>query len=272
MTRSLPDSPNLDHLKREAKRILRTLKAGDGTDVSLLRLTSKYEAATDDEIKSAATLLDVQQALARDYGYPGWKELKAYVESRTPVLQPLRPALSVGNYEQAIDHYVNWLGFHLDWDWREAPGQPTIASLSRDGVSFFIGDAPDAGNGPARIHLTVKNFDALVDEWNARRPGSVEVRIAPPYEFPDAPITDPWGNVFVFEGQNEAKEQRRREAVRPKMRQYIQEQLDTGHGFPTPEEVREAVGPPLGIAIETLNEFEGYGEAFNARQSQERET
>ncbi|MEM7364119.1 MAG: glyoxalase superfamily protein [Pseudomonadota bacterium] len=268
VTRSLPDNPNLDHLKHEAKRILRSAKAGDADELALLRRISKYADASDADIQSSIALLEVQQALAKDYGYAGWPELKTYVESRTPVLQPLRPALKVGDYDAAITHYVDWLGFNLDWDWREAPGQPTIASLSRDGVSFFISDAQDTSHGPASIHLSVKNLDALVDEWNVKRPGSVKARIAPPYEFPDVPITDEWGNVFVFEGQNEQEEQKRRDAIRPKMRAYIQAQLDADRGFPTPEEVREVVGPPLGAAIETLNEFQGYGEAYNTRQKE----
>ena len=149
--------------------------------------------------------------------------MKAYVESRTPVLQPLRPSLKVGDCEAAVRQYVGWLGFNLDWDWREAPGQPTIASLSRDGVSFFISDDPRVSHGPSSIHPSVRHLDALVDEWNANRPGSVKVRIAPPCEFPDVPITDDWGNVFVFEGQNEQEERQCRDAIRPKMRQYIQE-------------------------------------------------
>ena len=54
--------------------------------------------------------------------------------------------------------------------------------------------------GPAVIHINVKNLDALVAEFNQCRPGSVEARIAPPYEFKDLPIEDLWGNVVVFEG------------------------------------------------------------------------
>ncbi len=130
--------------------------------------------------------------------------LKTYVESRTPVLYPFRPVLRIGSYKEALDHYADWLGFRLEWDWREAPGQPVIAAFSRDGVEFMVNEYPDT-LGPIELHLNVKNLDALVEEWNVRRPGAAEVR--------------------------------------------------------------SVLGPPLATAIDVLNEFPGYREAFDARQT-----
>ena len=268
MPNSLPEKPSLDYLKREAKRIVRAFRSHSITDseIALLKYIKKYQDVEIETITTAITLVEIQHALAREFGYASWRELKNHIESQTPVLQPLRPSVKVGDYQQAVEHYVNWLGFNLDWDWREAPGQPTIAAVSRDDVSFFLNESP-ASLGPISIHLNVKNLEALVAEWNTRRPGAAKILIGQPYEFPVVTIVDPWGNVFDFEGQNEATEQQRRNKVFPIMKQYIQDQLDAGRGFPTPEEVRDVVGPPLGVAIEALNEFEGYQEAFEQQQA-----
>lgn len=264
MNRSLPPQPNLDYLKREAKRVLRTFRTQGDADVSLLRLTVKYADVPAEQIRSAATLLEVQHALAVSYGFPGWKELKAFVESTTPVLRALRPVFHVGSLKIAIEHYVEWLGFNLDWEWREAPGQPAVGAFSRDEASFMVVESDDADK-KSEVHLDVKNFEALLGEWNRKRPGSAVAHIGPPGEFPEFRAVDPWGNVIAFEGKEEADEQRRRESIRPKMREYIQAQLDAGRPFPTPEEVRDVVGPPLVSAIDVLNEFPGYAEAFAAR-------
>jgi len=78
-------------------------------------------------------------------------------------------------------------------------------------------------------------------------------------------IEDPWGNVFSFEAKEQKDFEKKIDDVRPKMRAYIQAQIDAGREVPTPEEVREIVGPPLGAAIEILNEFPGYNEIFEAR-------
>lgn len=264
MTKSLPPRPNLDFLKREARRIQRSLKAGKDDHIVMMRAIAKYQDASPSEIAASATLVDVQHALARDYGFPGWKDLKQYVESRTPALRAFRPVFGVRSFQKAVEHYRDWLGFTLEWEWREAPGQPAIGAFTRDDASFMVNEFPDAP-GPAELHLDVKNLDALIDEWNARRPGSARAHIGPPGEFPEVRITDPWGNTIAFEGKEEAEERKRNEAMRPKMRQYVESRLNAGLPIPTPEEVREAVGPPIATAVEVLNEFPEYAAAFEAR-------
>ena len=59
MSRDLPDHPNLDHLKKQAKALLRTLREHDAN----------------------ASLTDAQHALAREYGFASWPKLKAHVEA-----------------------------------------------------------------------------------------------------------------------------------------------------------------------------------------------
>ena len=59
MSRNLPDRPNLEFLKKEAKALLESMQRGDST----------------------AQLADAQHALARDYGFASWPKLKLHVES-----------------------------------------------------------------------------------------------------------------------------------------------------------------------------------------------
>jgi hypothetical protein len=53
--RSLPEKPNLEHLKKQAKELLRSMPG--------------YKLA------------DAQHALAREYGFPAWAKLKSHVEA-----------------------------------------------------------------------------------------------------------------------------------------------------------------------------------------------
>ena len=55
MTRQLPEKPNFEFLKKQAKELLRTLQQGK--------------------------LADAQHALANEYGFPTWAKLKSHVES-----------------------------------------------------------------------------------------------------------------------------------------------------------------------------------------------
>jgi catechol 2,3-dioxygenase-like lactoylglutathione lyase family enzyme len=193
---------------------------------------------------------------------------EAIVKEKTsaePELQAPRPALRVGDFARAIEHYVDWLGFRLDSEWREAPGMPAIGFLSRDHFVFMINEHPGAP-GPASVHLDVSHLDSLAEEWNQRRPGSVTIRRAPPYEFPEVVIEDPWGNCLFFEGKLEAEEQARRAIVRQQMNAHVERELAAGRGLPTPEGLRDAVGPPLGVAMEVLNAYPEYGALHQARR------
>ncbi len=97
--------------------------------------------------------------------------------------QSWHPVLGVRSMEQAIDYYVDWLGFQLDGEWKEAPGEPRIAWVSRDGLEIALNEHPGT---PSNVWLNIKVADAqaLADEWNERRPGAAEVISAAPYEFP----------------------------------------------------------------------------------------
>src|ERR1044071_9775759 len=58
-SRSLPERPNLDHLKNEAKALHKTLRAAN-PDVKLT---------------------DAQRQLAREYGFTTWAKLRAHVQN-----------------------------------------------------------------------------------------------------------------------------------------------------------------------------------------------
>lgn len=82
MTRPLPPNPTLKHLRNEAKAIRKALKAADRKACPPLRCLNRFAKATDEEILAAdIPLKEVQFALAMDYGFKSWAEMKRFVES-----------------------------------------------------------------------------------------------------------------------------------------------------------------------------------------------
>jgi hypothetical protein len=75
MSHELPSRRNLESLKKEAKRWLDALQAGD--PAAFVRLTSALP-----DIPAGPTLRDVQHALAREHGFAGWTQLKEAIEQR----------------------------------------------------------------------------------------------------------------------------------------------------------------------------------------------
>src|SRR5580698_2169614 len=85
MSRQLPKRPNLEHLKKQAKELLRGMRQGK--------------------------LADAQQALANEYGFGTWANLKAHVEELT--LSPAE-SLTVAVRESNSSRVASLLERHPD--------------------------------------------------------------------------------------------------------------------------------------------------------------
>jgi hypothetical protein len=90
-SRPLPSHPSLEQQKRQAKELLRRLRAGDAGALERIRRHLPD--------KPALTLADAQFVLAREYRLRSWAELRAHVQQATggisrPVLEEVHDALS----------------------------------------------------------------------------------------------------------------------------------------------------------------------------------
>ena len=79
--KQLPESPNLSHLKKQAKDLLRTFEQGDPS--AQQRFLASLPSVRGVDAKALATqelrLHDAQSCIAREYGFASWTELKGYV-------------------------------------------------------------------------------------------------------------------------------------------------------------------------------------------------
>ncbi len=71
----LPVQPNIDHLRRQARDLLRAARSGDAAAAERLQV-----------VAATLTLAGAQLALAREYGFASWASLKAEVEVRSSEL------------------------------------------------------------------------------------------------------------------------------------------------------------------------------------------
>jgi hypothetical protein len=76
MSRDLPERPSLDHLRKQAKLLLRELRRRD----------------------PQAKLTMAQHAVAREYGFASWRELKSHVQKRSE--QPVDVAAARYGFER----------------------------------------------------------------------------------------------------------------------------------------------------------------------------
>jgi ankyrin repeat protein len=82
--RPLPDSPDLDQLRRQAKDLLRDARAADPEAFARFRALPSLAHASDEELTQASLALhDAQSAIAREHGFPSWNALRERVEELT---------------------------------------------------------------------------------------------------------------------------------------------------------------------------------------------
>jgi len=96
MSKSLPKRPNLEHIRNEAKAILKAHKNGNLGVCGTLRHLVRLRNATDEEIFTAdVSLQEAQHALACDYGFKSWKALTNFVAESTGVNELIQEAFAV---------------------------------------------------------------------------------------------------------------------------------------------------------------------------------
>jgi hypothetical protein len=82
MTTNLVDAPNLEHIKKQAKDLLRSFRAQSPVAVQRFRDSHPEFKATAPErlIRLPLQLADSQLVIAREYGFPSWPKLKTEVD------------------------------------------------------------------------------------------------------------------------------------------------------------------------------------------------
>lgn len=80
----LPDRPDLDHLKKQARQLLNGLQRGDAAALDRIRRFLPAARGLDDAALQARGLRlhDTQSALAREYGFVSWSKLADFVAAR----------------------------------------------------------------------------------------------------------------------------------------------------------------------------------------------
>jgi ankyrin repeat protein len=72
--RRLPDQPNLEQLRKQAKDLHKSYLSGNPAAAAEVSRFESYPSGAD------FTLADAQRVLARAYGFPSWPKLKAFVD------------------------------------------------------------------------------------------------------------------------------------------------------------------------------------------------
>jgi len=82
--RQLPERPNLDQLKRQAKDLLHSARAGDRAALARFRGLPPFAAVSEAALRERGLALhDAQSVVAREHGFASWNDLREHVEEVT---------------------------------------------------------------------------------------------------------------------------------------------------------------------------------------------
>ncbi|MFV3128796.1 ankyrin repeat domain-containing protein [Niveispirillum sp. KHB5.9] len=192
MSRTLTTNSTLDNLRLEAKRWLKAVRGGDG--VARTRL---HAILTD--APAAPGLRDVQLALAREYGLPGWTALKQALADMELARQ------SHAAHVETI--------LRAAWDGGDRAAASRILARWPDiGAGDFLMDMLRGQTGPVARRLAADpglanrkagplNWEPLLYLAYARLPRGAGVEMAKLLldhgANPDARFDDGWGNAFT---------------------------------------------------------------------------
>ncbi|MBX3119428.1 MAG: ankyrin repeat domain-containing protein [Fimbriimonadaceae bacterium] len=121
MSKQLPERPNLEHLKNEAKALLRLAKTNDPEALARMGQTP-----------AKARLTDSQLAIAREYGYPSWSKLKRYVEGYETHRNAFFAAIKAGDRERVRKILAESPDVIRSKDPTEFGATPMIAAVNRE--------------------------------------------------------------------------------------------------------------------------------------------
>ena len=123
--KSLPESPNLDHLKKQAKELLREALAGELS--ALLRFVETLPAARGiapaELAQRELKLHDAQSVVAREYDFASWAELSRHV------------AWKQKSYAERMKQWATWIYMNLARERRMA------MRMLREETEFFARSA-----------------------------------------------------------------------------------------------------------------------------------
>jgi len=168
--RPLPARPSLEFDRKEAKALLRQLRAGDSSAVARAR-------ALDPALDAARSrLADAQRIVAREYGFTSWPRLVQYHAGITRQCDSYPTLQRLGSYEQRARALVSAHSSRRFWAGRLlAAYVPQFFGLSIDEVYTHEVTEPEARLAVARS-MSCPSWEVLVERATQQRreqaPGS----------------------------------------------------------------------------------------------------
>ena len=112
---------------------------------------------------------------------------------------PVTPIFRIFDEPKALEFYVGFLGFTVDWRHRFEDGLPLYMQVSREGCALHLSEHHGDGSPGAHVRIQISDVEALYAELSGRqyrygRPGLEDT----PWKTRELTAHDPFGNRLTF--------------------------------------------------------------------------
>jgi len=115
----------------------------------------------------------------------------------------IKPIFRIFDYDKAIEFYVGWLGFNIDWEHEFEPGTtPKYLQISLRDIIIHLSE--HHGDGSPGSHINIDEFENLAD-YNRLLKDKKYKYGRPGLEIPEwnektinMTVHDPFGNRITF--------------------------------------------------------------------------
>lgn len=108
------------------------------------------------------------------------------------------PTFRILDYQEAIDFYIQGLGFRIDWEHRFGSNEPVYMQISRNGLTLHLSENKRFQTGVI-VFVESKNLNELYSDLNGSQN---KIALTKPerthWQTIQIEIEDPFGNVLRF--------------------------------------------------------------------------
>lgn len=113
-------------------------------------------------------------------------------------MQKVKPIFRIFDYKKAVEFYIDFLGFKIDWE-NKPEGSPVYMQISRGDVTLHLSEHHGDSSPGSNIFVEYKdvkeyNKELLAKNYKYNKPGVEET----PWNTLEMKVHDPFGNRISF--------------------------------------------------------------------------
>lgn len=109
------------------------------------------------------------------------------------------PRFRIFDYKKAIEFYVDWLGFKIDWEHKFSDSSPIYMQVSRDGIVLHLSEHHGDCTPGSKAYITIDDArefhrEICAKNYKCNHPG---LEMAP-WNAPCFEVIDPFSNKLLI--------------------------------------------------------------------------